>query len=463
MLNESITRLLMLSVSLWGCCAVAQQPDATVILPHDQVQDCLRKVWGKPVFWDSSSAYPPVPSICSMPAEKLDDALKARHLKAFHLPNAVLLTSDDAFTPNRMNLYYRWKTPSLSIRVQALTLPDSRKPTDAEMRQIADVILQRSHLVPLACPYDSGPDGVGKLAVTIDIDIHKMHPGSQQESAIALVIDTDPEHDHLFGAGRIVFGELGDGGYKYLWETPMLASSYGRWGYVDLLRNGNLQIDVTSAWGNNMQYTVFYDFDLDGSEITRQSDTCTAMDALAIDHNRNAAVCPMYGDAAIVEGGKGPKEMVITDEKGKKVRYAFSDGRYQRIGGSKKPAPPSDPVATARNKEGMQLMEQKDYEGAMAKFAEAAVKNSDDPIFANNAGFAYYKMGKYEDSLYWYDKTIEIDPERAVAYLNLGDSLAKLKRNADARKAYAKYLELAPESKAAPDVKKKLEALPPSP
>jgi hypothetical protein len=94
-------------------------------------------------------------------------------------------------------------------------------------------------------------------------------------------------------------------------------------------------------------------------------------------------VCPIWGDANIVEGGKGPKEMVVTDEKGKRVRYAFSGGRYQRIDGSKKPAPPTDPVATARNREGMQLMEQKDYEGAMAKFEEAAARNSADPVFAN--------------------------------------------------------------------------------
>jgi len=34
---------------------------------------------------------------------------------------------------------------------------------------------------------------------------------------------------------------------------------------------------------------------------------------------------------------------------------------------------------------------------------------------------------------------------------------------AEARKDYEKYLELAPDSKSAPDVKKKLDALPPSP
>jgi len=51
-----------------------------------------------------------------------------------------------------------------------------------------------------------------------------------------------------------------------------------------------------------------------------------------------------------------------------------------------------------------------------------------------------------------------LDPQRAVAYLNLGDCYAKLSRDAEARGAYRKFLELAPDSKAASEVKKKLDA-----
>ena len=84
-------------------------------------------------------------------------------------------------------------------------------------------------------------------------------------------------------------------------------------------------------------------------------------------------------------------------------------------------------------------------------------------LFSNNAGFAYYKAGHYEDSVAWIQKAIEADPGRAVAYLNLGDALVKLDRKAEARRAYTKYLELAPNSKSAPEVKRKLEALRPFP
>jgi TPR repeat len=125
------------------------------------------------------------------------------------------------------------------------------------------------------------------------------------------------------------------------------------------------------------------------------------------------------------------------------------------------------------NREGLQLTKRGEYAEAALKFVEAARLDwSSSGIwygpkgsarFSNNAGFAFYKIRRYPEAVVWLQKTIEIDPNRAVAYLNLGDALVKLNRNAEARQAYMKYLELAPDSKAAPDVKRKLDALTPSP
>jgi tetratricopeptide (TPR) repeat protein len=70
-----------------------------------------------------------------------------------------------------------------------------------------------------------------------------------------------------------------------------------------------------------------------------------------------------------------------------------------------------------------------------------------------------FQMRKYEESVLWLEKTISIDPKRAVAYLNLGNAYAKLRRDAKARQAYTKYLEFAPDSQFAPRVKKKLDTL----
>jgi Tetratricopeptide repeat len=119
--------------------------------------------------------------------------------------------------------------------------------------------------------------------------------------------------------------------------------------------------------------------------------------------------------------------------------------------------------AISANAQGLQLMRQGDYGPAVVDFNEAFQLDPGNAEYADNAGFACYKLRDYENSVAWLTQATRLDPKRAVAHLNLGDALAKLNRSAEAREAYNKYLELAPNSKAAPDVKRKLDALPPSP
>jgi tetratricopeptide (TPR) repeat protein len=68
-------------------------------------------------------------------------------------------------------------------------------------------------------------------------------------------------------------------------------------------------------------------------------------------------------------------------------------------------------------------------------------------------------MAQYDDAVKWFKQTLALDPKRAVAWLNLGDAYVNLKKNAEAREAYEKYLALAPNGKSAPDVREKLKSL----
>ena len=120
---------------------------------------------------------------------------------------------------------------------------------------------------------------------------------------------------------------------------------------------------------------------------------------------------------------------------------------------------PHENPAPALNDEGMRLYKEKRLAEAAAKFTAAAKLDPENPLFANNAGFAYYKLARYEDAVRWLRQTLSSDPKRAVAYINVGDAYVKLGRNAEARTAYTKFLELAPDSKVAPDVRVKLNAI----
>lgn len=438
--------------------AVAHQADKPLAAKsHEAMQDCLRELWGKPVFWDVRAVAPVDPSVCKVPPEKVDEALKQQHISAFRLSNAVLLTSELSFRPESGAFRYEWKHPDINIRVVPRVTPGSRPPTGAELHEFASQILNWSHLPPITCPFKAADGQIGRLAFNVFIEIHKMHSGTAQESLIALLADSDAEHETVLGAGRLVYGELQGGHLQLRWESPLLETTMSQVGYVDLLGNGNLQIIVTSVFGMG-NHTAFYAFDLDRRELSKQTSTCEAFSDLEA---HGAVACPISTetDVEIKERVSGPKDLVATETSGEKVRYVFKEGSYQQYPPAGAAKPPSVPRATALNSQGMQFMQQKNYDAAIAKFEEAAQVNDKDPLFANNAGFAYYRLERYQDSLYWFDKAIEIDPNRAVAYLNLGDAYAKLNNNVEARRAYHRYLELAPSSKSVPEVEKKLEAV----
>src|SRR5579864_1169091 len=71
-------------------------------------------------------------------------------------------------------------------------------------------------------------------------------------------------------------------------------------------------------------------------------------------------------------------------------------------------------------------------------------------------GLYYYKKGNYKGALNRFREATRWNPNYAEAYLRLGESEEKMKDIKAAREAYAKYLELAPDSKEAGSIKKKL-------
>jgi tetratricopeptide (TPR) repeat protein len=78
----------------------------------------------------------------------------------------------------------------------------------------------------------------------------------------------------------------------------------------------------------------------------------------------------------------------------------------------------------------------------------------------NNLGFTYFKLGRVPEAITWYQKTIALDPKRAIVYANLGDALAQQGRTAEAKQAYQQFLALQPASKLADGVQKKIALLP---
>jgi len=74
-------------------------------------------------------------------------------------------------------------------------------------------------------------------------------------------------------------------------------------------------------------------------------------------------------------------------------------------------------------------------------------------------GEFYMKKGSYSAAVKRFSEATKWNPTLAGAYLKLGEAAEKYKDPKAAKEAYSKYLELAPEAKNAPTIKKKLQKM----
>ncbi len=74
-------------------------------------------------------------------------------------------------------------------------------------------------------------------------------------------------------------------------------------------------------------------------------------------------------------------------------------------------------------------------------------------------GEYYFKKGDYRAAAGRFREATKWNDGNAEAWLRLGDAEEKLKEVKEARAAYTKYLELAPDAKNAAEIRKKIEKL----
>lgn len=107
----------------------------------------------------------------------------------------------------------------------------------------------------------------------------------------------------------------------------------------------------------------------------------------------------------------------------------------------------------------LKLFRKGDLIAAEKKWAEAVKLNPYNINIVNNYGFVLDKLGRNEEALIWYYRTVELDPKRTPIYLNLGDMMLKLGKPALAVPYYQRYLHLYPSYKKANELQQKIEQL----
>ncbi len=483
----------------------AQLTDAKCEVKHygysatDKLFECIQQVYGKPVSsiidirgWVDSQ-FP-----CPSTREGIDDLLQTKApllkvqpygVRLFETPDWVYLIPLARFDSPRG---YKWKSIKIETKVEADSNNDDSM-DEADAKPLVPEILKLARMIPLQ-PEDAAKQD--EAEIKIRLRFYETNLGPNAPDAVITIID----QRNVAVAGRLVYGEMRGGEYTMLWDSPLF-DSVGSISFQDVSGDRSKKIvwdsRICGARDCILHLVVF---DKDGREITRQRkcvhgyaewyDETDGVCAIEGSDIKLTAISPYPGDRdphkpvdIVVQGfGEKEKRHIFTLENGMYVLSKLSESAISNIRKVK-----SQRDAAAMNEQGMKLMKEGNYADAEKSFREAShTVNSENPLYDNNAGYAYYKAGNYKYSIGVLGTAIMVDPKRAIAYLNRGDAFVALHYSAkgrqdakdffknycmessnwciaEARKDYEKYLELAPDSKAAPDVKKKLAALPSSP
>ena len=102
------------------------------------------------------------------------------------------------------------------------------------------------------------------------------------------------------------------------------------------------------------------------------------------------------------------------------------------------------PAATpeASSPDSSSAWEQENLRAEIVRYHSALVHDPYDPLLLNNYGWALHRAGRYTHAESTLRQVIQLDPSRAIAYANLGETLWKQGKNAEAAAMYRRFLEL---------------------
>ena len=115
--------------------------------------------------------------------------------------------------------------------------------------------------------------------------------------------------------------------------------------------------------------------------------------------------------------------------------------------------------ATSQNAAGLRLFGQGDYAAALQSFARARELAPRDPHVRNNYAWTLHKLNRQREAAQELEAVLEIDPDRDIAYANLGEVLLAQGDRAGAIAAYERFLELNRDPRRETVARRKLEQI----
>ncbi|HEV8394108.1 MAG TPA: hypothetical protein VGQ37_07530 [Vicinamibacterales bacterium] len=295
-------------------------------------------MWRKPVLLSAEMPRPTPAEACPRSSAELAGLLGRRALKAVPAGDWMFVYPSAWHTrtllPREIFANPMWTEPKLDFRVSSLMIDGHREIASDELTSIAAAVRLAAR-PPLVDPAPLGTEGgkpVDTIRLGVSVDIFRSR-ASTDESVVAAY-----QHGAL---ARIVYGELREGRYVPLWDSPLFSASLID--YYDLDDDGVPEITLRGRLGQDGW--LFTAFNLRGDEMTRQS-YCEpwhhSMGTRA-SYSRGGFVCPITGhrdgDIEYVEGPNGTVDLEgnvwSQTPKGLQrgpVRFRLVNGRYVRAG-----------------------------------------------------------------------------------------------------------------------------------
>jgi hypothetical protein len=163
--------------------------------------------------------------------------------------------------------------------------------SEKEAESLAPIVLRFSRAIPLRPPPgQSSKDDEADL--DLRLQFFKTRLGLDAVDSVITIID----QPSLLVAGRLVYGEMRNGNYQVLWDSPLL-NSRGRLNFLDVNGDGANEIVWRSALcgAQNCMPEQLVVFDRSGHELTRQKKCPDTLGSYYYFDESNG-VCPIEGN-----------------------------------------------------------------------------------------------------------------------------------------------------------------------
>jgi hypothetical protein len=290
----------------------------------DAVVACGTKVLGKPVFLTSNSKFFDKRFTCPESREAFAPAMRTLGLRVFESAEGVVLIPEWSFEEIGNGMYYAWTHLTVRMTIDAFEQvrrdgPIGQPLTPDEQQHIAQTIYRSARTPPLGA-FTMGPEAANTTiseTVPLTLGAVTLKPGVR--SILALWGDDE-------GRRRLVYGEMVQGQYTFLWDSPVLSGHRASLSFEDVDGDGVREIAFASLFGRyDMLVSIFTRA---GVELTRQADCLT--DWVNHKSRKPTAVCPVVGEQIDLQPAVAGKRDLLVETRDDSYRLVLKGNRYVR-------------------------------------------------------------------------------------------------------------------------------------